>query len=249
MNAVWSALVVGVSVLALRTWLVNESDVAAARVPKLSGIIVDEDGRPLKGVKVQVSGVEMKLPDGKWDRNRSCAFLMPQVAVEEAGRFALPFDETQPPKEQEIRLNLWFEKDGYAPTFVLGVRPDKQDLKVVMEPGIQVAGNVRRSIKGKLEPVDGAAVEVRLAADIETQKRAFRDPLGFVLEHGGNLPYRRRVFTDSSGEYVVSVPTPPEGMKWFVVCLDEAAAIDLSDERHANGPDFVVQVNAESKRQ
>jgi hypothetical protein len=245
MNAVWSALVVGVSVLALRTWLVNESDGAADRVPKLSGIIVDEDGRPLKGVKVRVSGVEKKLSDGKWDRNRRCAFLMPQVTIDDAGRFTS--DEsafTLPSKEQEIRVNLWFEKDGYAPTFVYGVRPDKDDLKVVMEPGIQIAGNVRRSIKGKLESVDGAAVELRLASDMETQRRAFRDPLTYVLKEGGDLPYRHRVFTDSSGEYVISVPMPPEGKKWFVVCMDEAAAIGLSDERHAKGPDFVVAVEA-----
>jgi hypothetical protein len=249
MNAVWSALVVGISVLALRTWLVNESEQAADRAPRLSGIVVDDDGRPLKGVKVQVAGVE-KMADGKWDRNRRCAFLMPKVAIDDAGRFSL--DEsafTQPHKEQEMRLNLWFEKDGYAPTFVFGVRPDQEELKVVMAPGIQISGHVRRSINGKLEPVDATAVEVRLAADIETQKRAFRDPLTYVLEHGGDLPYRRRVFTDSSGEYVVSVPMPLEGKRWFVVCLDEAVAVDLVEGRNAKGPDFVVNVDARQDAQ
>jgi hypothetical protein len=249
MNAVWSALVVGVSVLALRTWLVDESEQAADRLPRLSGIVVDDDGRPLKGVKVQVAGVE-KMADGKWDRNRRCAFLMPKVAIDDAGRFSLDESAFTPPiKEQEIRLNLWFEKDGFAPTFAFGVRADTEDLKVVMEPGIQLAGHVRRSINGKLEPVDAAAVEVRLGADLETQKRAFRDPLTYVLEHGGDLPYRRRVFTDSSGEYVVSVPMPPEGMKWFVVCLDEAAAVDLVKGRHAKGPDFHVNVETRQDAQ
>ena len=247
MNAVRSALVVGLMVLAVRAWIGGDSGTAAEPVPKITGVVVNEDGKPIEGVKAQVSGVEKRLPDGTWERNRRCGFLMPNVSVGDAGRFTLAFDEshfTLPIDEQDTRVNLWFEKDGYAPTFVSGVGPDSDNLTVVMTRGMQVAGHVRRKINGRLEPVDGAAVEVRLASDMESQRRAFRDPLTFVLEKGGDLPYRQRVVTDSFGEYLVALSTPPKGKQWFVVCLDEAMAVDLQTGQDAKGPDFVVEVEA-----
>jgi hypothetical protein len=247
MNAVRSALVVGLMVLAVRAWIGGPTDAGAEPIPKITGVVVDEDGRPIQGIKLQVSGVEKKLPDGTWERNRRCGFLMPNVSIDEAGRFTMAFDErhfTLPIDEQDTRVNLWFERDGYAPTFVSGVGPDSEELKVVMPRGIQVTGHVRRMINGSLEPVDGAAVEVRLASDMESQRRAFRDPLTFVLEKGGDLPYRQRVVTDSFGEYIVALSKPPKGKQWFVVCLDEAMAVELQNGQDAKGPDFIVNVEA-----
>ncbi len=247
MNAVRSALAVGLMVLAVCAWIGGATDAGAVPIPKITGVVVDEDGRPIEGIKVQVSGVEKRLPDGTWERNRRCGFLMPKVSISEAGRFTLAFDEshfTLPIDEQDTRVNLWFEKDGFAPTFVSGVGPDSEELKVVISRGMQVAGHVRRKINGRVEPVDGAAVEVRLASDMESQQRAFRDPLTFVLKEGGDLPYRQRVVTDSFGEYRIALSTPPKGQQWFVVCLDEAMAVDLQSGQDAKGPDFVVNVEA-----
>ena len=247
MNAVRSALVVGLMVLAVRAWIGGDSGTGAEPIPKVTGVVVDEDGRPIEGVKAQVSGVEKRLPDGTWERNRRCGFLMPNVSVGDAGRFTLAFDEghfTLPIDEQDTRVNLWFEKDGYAPTFVSGVGPDSDDLKVVMSRGMQVAGQVRRKIKGRLNRLTEQRLKCAWRAIWNRSGGAFRDPLTFVLEKGGDLPYRQRVVTDSFGEYIVALSTPPKGKQWFVVCLDEAMAVDLQNGQDAKGPDFLVNVEA-----
>lgn len=201
------------------------------------GTVTDEEGSPLEGVTVQVCGVEQKLADGSWRRNHRCELMMPKCSMDQAGRFIVPFDGN------DVRVNLRFEKEGFAPTFVDGISPQAQDLKVVMQRGTLVSGTVSRLIRGQLEPVKGTAVELRsLTGDLASQRRAFRDPLRYVWEEGGDLPYRQRVFTDHEGRYTVALSPPSGERSWFLVCLDEAVALDLEAGQPTVGPNFVVVV-------
>jgi hypothetical protein len=211
----------------------------AEPVEKVTCIVTDEEGRPVEGVTVHVCAEERRRSDGSWGRNHSPDCVLPRASIEAAGRFTLPFDE------KGIRLNLWVDKEGFAPTFVAGIAPSLQEVKVIMKPGRQVSGHVHRRVNGKLEPVKGAAVYFGCSSgDHAHQKRVFEDPYFFVMKmkEGDDLPYLQTVFTGFFGEYVVQLSPPPKDKKWFVVCLDEIVPLDVPEGQPAPGPDFVVQV-------
>jgi hypothetical protein len=211
----------------------------AGPVRQVSGVVTDEEGRPIEEVAIEVCGEELRLPDGTWDRNHTPHCLMPRATMDKAGRFTVPLDE------REVRLNLWFHKDGFAPAYVAGLSARSGEAKVVMKRGLQVSGHVTRQINGRSEPVKGAAVYLGCASgDLAYQKRVFEDPYFFVMgmKEGDDLPCLRHVFTGAFGEYVLQVAAPPKGKKWFVVCLNEIAPLDVKDGQAASGPDFDITV-------
>ena len=228
-----------------------EGVVGAEPVEKLTGIVTDERGRPLEGVTVKMCGVEW-FSDGRWHRNRRPDCLIPwPTASDKTGRFTVPFTEasfTLPLDEKKTRFNFWFDKEGYAPTFLSGVFPHPEDVKVIMKRGMQVSGTVKRLMEGKLEPVDGAAVYVQCSSgDLAHQRRVFEDPYFFLLKmekakEGCDLPYRQRVLTDSFGTYTFRLTPPPKDKKWFLVCLNEGVILDVKEGQPTKGPGFEVVV-------
>jgi hypothetical protein len=213
--------------------------IGAEPIQPVAGIVVDEDGRPVEGAVVQVCGEEKKLPDGNWGRNHTPHCLMPRVSIGASGRFTVPFHD------KDLRVNVWVEKEGFAPSFVAGISPRPDTVKVIMKRGRQVAGHVNRLVKGKLEPVRGAAVYLGCSSgDLAHQKRVFDDPSFFVMQmqEGDDLPCLRTVFTGSFGEYVARLSPPPPGKTWFAVCLGELAPIEVKAGLDAKGPEFLVEV-------
>jgi hypothetical protein len=237
MKLLRSGLRLGLAVLAVA--VCASPALGAEPVEQAICIVTDEEGRPVEGVKVHVCGEERRLPDGSWGRNHSPDCVLPRASMGKAGRFTVPFDE------KDVRVNLWVAKDGFAPTFVAGLSPQPQGVKVIMKRGLQVSGQVNRLVQGKLEPVKGAAVYLGCSSgDAAHQKRVFEDPYFFVMkmQEGDDLPYLQTVFTGYFGEYVFQLSPPPKDKKWFVVCLDEMAPLDVREGQATKGPDFVVQV-------
>ena len=130
---------------------------AASAEPETTvpGVVIDEKGKPLdEYVNIQVFRIE-EFHDGKWVRIISLG-LMPKYSTDKDGRFALPFHR------KDVRLDLWFERLGFAPSFLTGVSAESREVKVVMGPGTPVTGFVSRLVKGRLEPVHGTTVELYL---------------------------------------------------------------------------------------
>jgi len=235
---------------------------------EFAGIVTDGRGRPLEGVTVKMCGVE-KFHDGRWHRNGRPDCLVPRpTKSDETGRFAVEFTEAtfdMPFDEKKTRVNLWFDKEGYAPTYLAGVSPKPEDTKVVLRRGIQVSGTVKRQTNAQLTPIEEAVVYLQCSSgDLAHQKRVFDDPYFFLREMkdakgGCDLPYRQRVLTDADGGYTVTLSPPPKDKRWFLVCSDEAwnkdsawrgpklvkgVFLDLKAGRPTKGPDFVVDMEA-----
>lgn len=217
--------------------------IGAEPAEKPTGIVTDESGRSLEGVTVTMCGVE-KFHDGRWHRNRRPHCLIPGPSIsDKAGRFTVLFTEasfTLPLDEKETRFNFWFDKEGFAPTFISGISPQPQDVKVIMKRGIQVSGTVKRLTEGQLEPVKGMAVYLQCSSgDLAHQKRVFDDPYFFVMKakQGCDLPHQQRVLTSSFGAYTVRLTPPPKDKKWFLVCLNEGVILDGKQRQQAKSTD------------
>ena len=62
------------------------STIASDKAAAISGIVKDEDGRPLKGVTAEVCGIERQL-EGRWSQNHTPHCLMPRVTLDRDGQF------------------------------------------------------------------------------------------------------------------------------------------------------------------
>lgn len=192
---------------------------AAPPIAAVSGTVTDAKGAPLEGVTVQVSGME-KFHVGAWHRELRLGIL-PSYSTDTGGRFELPFYET------DIRYDLWFDKLGFAPTFLHGISAKSQELMVVMKRGTPVTGIVSRLVKAEREPVSGTMVELKLSTE--------------------DLWYQQRAFTDQEGRYTFRISPPPTDKKWSVVFAGEAVELDVKGEQPVIGPDFMVVVEVRNK--
>jgi len=195
---------------------------AAAPIATVAGVVTDEDGSPLKGVKVQLCAIE-KLREGAWVLEMRLG-AMPWWKTDEQGRFVVEFDEP------EIRYDLWFEKRGFAPKFLYGISAKSGDLKVVLERGVVISGTVMRLVEGREKPVEEA--KVVLSAP------------GFTKD----VWYGQESLTDHEGRYRFRASPAPEGKKWRVAFLNEGVDLEIGDEDPVAGPDFVVTLEVRENR-
>jgi hypothetical protein len=185
---------------------------AADPAAAVRGVVRDEGGTPLAEVKVQLCGLET-LHDGTWTRELRLG-LMRSYATDKKGCFVLPFHEPG------MRYDLYFEKIGFAPAFLYAISSSSPELSVVMKRGIAVTGTVKRPTDGKLEPVSGATVELRLP---------------YV-----DLWYQQRAFTANDGRYTFRVTPPPAGRTWQVVFAGKVVQLEVQEGKPVVGPDFEV---------
>jgi hypothetical protein len=195
--------------------LVTCSAWAAETAWGIRGIVRDEAGKPLAAVKVQLCGRE-HLEDGIWTRPPLTTGLWPSYATDKEGRFAIP--SVGP----DSALDLYFDKEGYAPVILYRVRGSTNALSVVMKRGLALVGHVQRRVGEKLEAVSGATVELCLPHD--------------------DLWYQQRTRTDPEGRYVFQVTPPPDGKKWQVVYGDERVQVEIEEGKPVAGPDFEAPV-------
>jgi len=194
-------------------------NVAAAPVVTVAGIVTDEQGSLLEGVKVQLCGME-ELRNGVWVRVYRLG-EMPFWTTDKQGRFVIEFNEPG------MRYDFWFEKHGFAPTFLYGISAESEDLKVLLKRGVLVTGTVTRLVRGKEKPVEW--VEVVLSGP------------------STDLMYRQGSVTDHNGKYTFRAGPAPPGKNWSVLFLNESIEIDIGEEGPVAGPDFVVELTVREK--
>ena len=191
----------------------------AAPVATVAGLVTDEGGRALGGVTVQVFGME-ELREGGWVRVMKLGD-MPSYLTDKNGRFALPFHR------KDIRYDVWFDRLGFAPTFLYGISAESREIKVVMKRGILLSGTVTRLVNGQKEPVSATMVELRI--------------------HTWDLGYRQRAITDSKGRYTLRVCLPPGQSKCIVVFAGEAVQVHVEEGEPLPAVVFEVEVKAKKK--
>ncbi len=176
----------------------------------IHGIVKDEQGSPLAGVKVQMCGLE------KGGNREIRLGEMPCYWTDKEGRFVVPV------REEDMRYDFYFDRPGYAPTFLYAVTNNGPELTVVLTRGLTVTGTVKRLVNGTVEPVTGTEVELRLP---------------YV-----DLWYQQRTLTDPNGRYTFHVTPETGGRKWQVVFAGEVVQLDVKEGRQVQGPDFEVTV-------
>ena len=191
----------------------------AEPVTTVPGLVTDEGGKPLAGVKVQLCGMEA-LRDGIWKREGRLGG-MPSWTTDKQGRFAIEF------KEPDIRYDLWFDKRGYAPTFLNGISADSGELKAVLRRGVIVTGTVTRLADGEEKPLEWAKV--------------------VLSQTSSDMGYQQEEFTDREGRYRFHASRAPEGRKWFVTFLNEGVEIEIGEKDPVPGPDFVVALTVKER--
>lgn len=182
---------------------------AAQPSGNIVGIVKDEQDSPLADVKIQMCGLE-KLDNGNWRRELRLG-LMPAYSTGKDGRFVVPVNEA------DMRFDFYCDKPGYAPTFVYGITNQSPELDVILKRGLTVTGTVKRMAGGKMEPVSGTQVELRLPSE--------------------DLWYQQQTSTDNDGKYTFHV-SPPDHSKWQVVFSGEVVKLDVAAGQPVKEPDF-----------
>jgi len=201
---------------------------------KVTGRVIDEEGKPLAGVQWRISGIE-ELHEGNWIVVQKSGW--PQEHVTGAdGCFVVTFQEN-------VRYDLQFDKWGYGPVFLYQISASSPEINVVMKKGVPIRGSVTRLVDGIRKPVSGAPmIELRLP-----------NPRGFC--------YSKKVYMDHQGkfEFFASVPPqpPPRSLftskgevcyprlqpdKWQVVFAGEIVEIDVEEGKQVDEIHFEIQV-------
>ncbi|MFB3895951.1 MAG: carboxypeptidase-like regulatory domain-containing protein [bacterium] len=192
----------------------------AEPIQAVIGIITDENKVPLEGVKIQICGLE-KLHGNNWVREHRLG-IMPAYYSDSQGRFLIPYSES------DLRYDIYFDKIGYAPTFLYALSPDSTNLNVVMKKGVALTGTVMRLVNGKPVPVAGAMVELQLPSE--------------------DLWYQEKAITDNQGKYTFQVTPPPKPKKWQVSFLGETVQVEVKGNEPVKGPEFMVTVQSKKNQ-
>jgi len=123
----------------------------AAPLPPVRGIVVDETGQPLGGVRWWISGNET-LQDGQWVVTHFLGLAKVETTGAD-GRFELPC-------RAETRYDLDFDADGFTPAFLQELESGA-DVRIVMRRGFTVSGRVFQRVDGEARPLGFVQVEMR----------------------------------------------------------------------------------------
>ena len=175
---------------------------AQAAGPKLTGTVLDEDGKPLSGASVFIytagpkEGVGILCP--------SCyADCRKQAKSDGQGEFAI----------EDMDPNLLFKvlvvARGFRPEFVSNVAPADGPVEAVLEP-VQASDDPKERVRGRVlgpegKPVHGAVVNIRSV----TRSRS--------TQYGGNSKVDPMAVTDEAGEFVLHGREPFEAVGVDVV--------------------------------
>ncbi len=147
----------------------------------IAGTTVDESGKPVAGVAVQVLSFE-EVKDGQVVSITGTTgfYYDNMVTTDRQGRFAIPVER------EENLYNLLFRPVRHAATIVYDVPAGARNLNVVMEKGGSIEGRLLRLEKGRKVPVPYAEVKID-----ETSRHVFN--------HLSNLD--RQILTDAEGRF------------------------------------------------
>jgi len=209
-------------ILTLLLFAIPSLGAEPGKPPKISGIVVDEFGKPLLGVICSISGIE-QWRDGKW-QVVFVTGLPREFRTDERGWFEIEF-------YGKVRYDLQFERAGYAPAFVFQVAPDSPPFNVQMEKGQIVQGRIE--IVGKESP-DFAAIMVCLRLP---NSRGLWFQKSTLLGHDGRFQFR------------VSPPPQVPGQdtrpKWQLVCAGEIVQLDVEKGKPVD--EVVFEITTKSR--
>lgn len=183
----------------------------------IRGVVVDEAGRPLGGVRYWISGYEER---------QGTSWVLTHFTGGTRIHFTEPDGSFEVPGRAELRYDLDFDSEGHTPAFVLRAEAGSEQ-RVVMRRGRDLAGRVVQVDDEGERPIHHARVSVRkpnprgLWFERETTTGA-----DGAFEFPGFLP---------SGEAGQDIPGGDAG--WGVVCagahlpLRQAPGEDVDDVR------------------
>ena len=185
------------------------------------GVVVDEDGRPLQGVRYWVSAHEELTSEG-WTLVQFLGIAQMQFTGED-GRFEVPAREG-------LRCDVDFDASGYVPSFVQEFELG-EDVRVVMHRGFDVRGRVRQRQDGSIRPAEHARVSIR-------------------RPNARGLWFETEVLADSAGEFVFpgflarsdhGEECSPEGWGWQLSC--SGAVFELPERVDRPLDDIEVEIS------
>jgi protocatechuate 3,4-dioxygenase beta subunit len=146
----------------------------------IAGVVVDPSGKPVAGVPV---GVRCKIITNPEDGRKTWMFSSYDkltATTDARGRFAIALDE-------EAEYNLLVSPDQYAALMVYDVPFNTRDLKVTLETGGTLDGQLLHILKGRKVPIPNAQVK------LEQSNRNAYTTLGFDRD--------RTTITDTQGRF------------------------------------------------
>ena len=150
----------------------------------IQGLVQDEKGNALEGVRWRISGQE-EFINGNWQRILQLG-LVDWNLTDKNGQFLISIP-------QRTRYDIQLEKLGFAPQFLYRISSNPSKITVVMSKGIPISGTITTNIDGKLEPVQGTTVDLKLPSeDLWYQTQTHTDQYGkysfYVMPNNSSSP-------------------------------------------------------------
>lgn len=195
-----SAVAVLLSLLVVSQEALQE--VVAPAAPPVRGVVVDEAGRPLEGVRWWVSGHE-QLQGGAW----VLTHFLGIPKVERTGADG----SIEVPAREGLRYDVDLDAEGFAPAFLRRLEPGAEP-RVVLHRGQTVSGRVVQVVDGVERPLLLVPVELQLPN-----------------ERGLWFSSERRTEMDGSftfSHFLPDVPGSEAGRVWRLVCAGAFLELD-----------------------
>lgn len=178
----------------------------------VTGIIVDEEGKPISGVRCSISG--WPTPSGE---HIYYSGMTTYVFSDNEGHFSIPLPRSDP------LVDLQFDEDGgsyvvnhgvatrvppyrHAPAFLYNIPPAAGLVRVVMTEGKLLRGRIVEHVKDKVLPVPQADVELQ-------------------MPHAGNW-YQLKKQTDDKGEFDFKISKPADERSWMLYYAGKRFPVD-----------------------
>ncbi len=183
----------------------------------IRGVVTDEGGATLGGVRYWISGFERR--DGN-------SWRLLHRSGEPRYAWTGPDGSFEVPGHADLRYDVDFDADGYSPAFLLQAEPGSQH-QVVMRKGRTVSGSVVQQVPGGPKTVAHAPVSVRRS-----------NPRGLWFE--------RKVATDADGLFVFRhvLPIWEDGAcEWSLDYAGARLSLDPDDVEGVD--DILIEVRIE----
>jgi uncharacterized GH25 family protein len=204
----------------------------------IAGLVVDEKGSPVAGLNVVVCCKKTQRENGKFTWMFG-DFSSLSNTTDKQGRFAIALEE-------DAEYNLLFSPDNYAATIVYDVPAGKKDLKVVLEQGGSISGQLVRMEKSKKVPIANAEVK------IEQESRAAYTHLGFdrdrtlVTDAQGRFKFEHIQTKIRPGNSRTDTEWEPVPRVWVISYGDITKTVAFNDGTEIN--DFELVANPEESQ-